>query len=43
MLPPDIVLRSFEISIKVFAARDLKPCDGQAADAYLGVEFWNIN
>ena len=42
LLPPSIILRSYEITIKVFAARDLKPCDGQAADAYVSAEFWNI-
>lgn len=42
MIPPSIALRSFEIAIKVFAARDLKPCDGHAADAYVEASFWNI-
>ena len=37
MIPPTIALRSFEIAIKIFAARDLKPCDGNTADAYVSV------
>lgn len=42
MIPPTVTLRSFEIAVKIFAARDLKPCDGQTTDAYLSVSFWNI-
>lgn len=42
LMPPHLERKSYQLSMEIYQAKNLRPADGETVDPYIGVEFGQI-